>query len=255
MGGSIMKFIRTRGFTADEGKFSIWEVILSPNEIKNYALKHPQNLTYNMAEKFKVYMKVDDGASIKIRLVDQIDDEKVIKECSFTATVDDTNDEDIPKVIFNSQTNTADIVLMNSDISEKPFTYIFATDFLGYKTGSFYRLFSDVFKYGYFATVDGKAIVEEATKSDLLHKERLENLRLQREKIKEDRKKSYDSKNEEKKATIVKKIKGTKTVKIAPDKPKIAEPKSKASTSIIKAPPKAKTEKVNTVTDAVETDN
>jgi hypothetical protein len=178
--------------------------MLSDNEIKNVALKHPENKTYLQNEQFNVYTRVEHGEEVKIQLLNQ-ESNAVIKEVKFKCDIK-ISDVGISTVTF---TPNEDIIVINSDISSNPFVYTFSEDFLGYKTGSFYRLFADVHKYGYFATADGTDIVKEIKILEDLKKQKLEDRKTLRDKIKSERKAAFDNK----KAEEAKKQEKNKTAK------------------------------------------
>lgn len=184
-----MKYLRTRGFTKAEGKFSIWEVFLSKNEIKAISKKHPNKLTYDNITRFKVITKVKDNSAVKITMLDKTDNNIELKSCEFIANV--VKDEDDNAIVTFTADDKFTRYINEDNEPNNIFTYNFRYDFLGYTTGSFYKLFFDVYKSGHFATINYENIDKIINIEDSYTDDTMKKIKNLREKVIEIRKVEY----------------------------------------------------------------
>jgi hypothetical protein len=179
-----MKVRRCSGLKDEAGKFSIWIVHFSTLELAKFATLHPENKTYNPIEIFRVAIKVTNGKSSSIGLYEPVSPEefsdKIIKSINFVPNITKSDDGDV----FVTYTPSEDVMVIDEKLSTSPLTYYFNYMTADYhKTGSFYKLFDDVIRYGTFAFVDGTPLISGQMSSDNLYKKKIEVIKARRDMI------------------------------------------------------------------------
>jgi hypothetical protein len=194
-----MKVKRHAGFEDENGKFSIWTVYFSQQELTKIALSNPEHLTYNPVELFRVTIKVANNKPTEISLYEPVspdtESDAIIKTIRFIPVITKSDDGDIT-VEFNPSES---VVKMNTDLSPTPLVYYFSyLNAEWHKTGSFYNLFNDIIKYGTFALVDGTALISDQLDFTDLYNKKVAIIRAKRDHIRSEKAKAVVAKKESK---------------------------------------------------------
>ena len=154
-----MKIIRSRAYTMETGKYSIWWVCLSAREIERVAKKHPEHKTYAPVTGFRVLTNGQNNGVATIHLLrDYKDYDSIVRTLVLKANYqEEADDAGTTEVTFTSETPFSTNV--PDAKKEKTFKLQFKYDFLGYVSGSFYLMFDAVIRGAEFASVDGSKIL------------------------------------------------------------------------------------------------
>lgn len=213
-----MKFIRTRCYQNDakglnaNGKFSIWAVILTTNEIKTQAKRNPARMTYRPIELFRV---LSNGANDKHAIIshlggfEALSDLDTVKKTIELDARYEIDEDDNATVFFYADQNVIFYSPENTPTTE--YKEFFSFDFLGYVPGSFYHVFDAIFKGGNFATVDGSKYLTGEEKIPAALPEQIAALKKFKEDMKVAREAAYKVRNaaREEAADVKKATRGT----------------------------------------------
>lgn len=188
-----MKFVRTRAFNREEGKFSIWTIIMSQADLKRIAKLHPKKLTMDPIMHFRVITNAGTDNTVSIAQIKNLTDlNSIIKKISFSVKYVEDDDYNM-NVFFDADTPVTTIDRRNELITN--IKYFFRYDFLGYKSGSFYRLFNDIFFGGNFCTIDGSSYLESDNNIPTFAPEEVDNILNFRKQLTAKSKEEYDLRN------------------------------------------------------------
>lgn len=165
-----MEYIRTRAFNRADGKFSVWNLIFKPSDLRKLARRNPNHLTMEPISSFRVYTNGCAKEKPSIELLATYDDlTKVVKKITFDVEYITDKDENMTVKFTPSEPITVvEQTVEGRGGSHKlktvtEISYFYRYDFLGYKPSSFYRLFQDVVLGTNFCTVDGTKYLGKVT--------------------------------------------------------------------------------------------
>lgn len=154
-----MRTVRIRTFDENDKFYSYYFLFSEKKEILKFRDKN-NGLTYAPITKFKIQSLCYDRDRVRIALLDKDDNEVKVLKFEFKDRVykkDPNTGEEIyePKFTVSFETDTPGV------FPDNKIDFVFSDDFMGYRSGAFYRLFAALVKTGYFCHIDGSMYTSE----------------------------------------------------------------------------------------------